>query len=76
MPYLSRKRPEVGIRVGKRGCYSYNSLCFIDISVFEADFVPQRGKAFSETAGYCDRAMASTGTSDPDGQVTTPLSLE
>ena len=76
MLYLSRKRSEWELRQENAGCDSNNTLRFVDISVFEADVVSQRGEAFSETAGNRDRAMTSTGTSDTDGQITAPLSLE
>lgn len=89
MPFIANKAkysqyaPPVkeGIGSGKLrrendGGYLSNGLRFVDISVLKAYFVPQRGKAFLETAGDRDRAMTSTGTSDTDGQITTSLSLE
>ena len=57
-------------------CYSNNWLCFVDISVFEPDLVPQGSEAFSKTAGNRNRAMPPAGTPDTDGQITTPFALE
>lgn len=77
MLHLSRNRLAEGEAwQDNDGCGSNGRLHLVYISVFEADFVSQRGEAFLEAIGNRHRAMTSPGTSDTDGQIATPLSMK